>query len=447
MIHWDYFPIMVFTFFILLLHFFISPSRDDLTYGNVYYKIPVLAFISQAYYGWSSRIIIMPVAAFFAGNPFVLFSVFNITMFFLLAMMISKLFVYENKRKMNWIIVLLLASVPIVSMLTTAGWIVTSIHYLWPLTLSLVALYPLKKIYYNEVMRWYEYPVYLVATVFGMNMEIMAAILVSVYLLFSLFFIYKKKLSFYTMMITVLLIGNVIFTLLCPGNLARDLIETAARFPEYASLGLFQKLTLSAVSYIISIDQNFIMLIIMGLAWIFSWQKYKTWGPRLVGVIPFIFCVLIEMARIFVMNPKFACLVNMISGIKIADWISVKSITTGVPGSYHYLTFMAMTLFAFSLLAMTVTLFKDSKKIWIAVLVMGAGIMSRVVMGFSPTVYASGSRTFLFQYIAMMIFGLLMYQEFNQNLTAKNQKRVLMVIAFMAICGYVESFLKLILNM
>ena len=447
MIHWDYFPIMVFTFFILLLHFFISPSRDDLTYGNVYYKIPVLAFISQAYYGWSSRIIIMPVAAFFAGNPFVLFSVFNITMFFLLAMMISKLFVYENKRKMNWIIVLLLASVPIVSMLTTAGWIVTSIHYLWPLTLSLVALYPLKKIYYNEVMRWYEYPVYLVATVFGMNMEIMAAILVSVYLLFSLFFIYKKKISFYTMMITVLLIGNVIFTLLCPGNLARDLIETAARFPEYASLGLFQKLTLSAVSYIISIDQNFIMLIIMGLAWIFSWQKYKTWGPRLVGVIPFIFCVLIEMARIFVMNPKFAALVNMISGIKIVDWISVKSITTGVPGSYYYLTFMAMMLFAVSLLAMTVTLFKDSKKIWIAVLVMGAGIMSRVVMGFSPTVYASGSRTFLFQYIAMTIFGLLMYQEFNQNLTAKNLKRVLMVIAFMAICGYMESLLKLILNM
>ena len=80
-------------------------------------------------------------------------------------------------------------------------------------------------------------------------------------------------------------------------------------------------------------------------------------------------------------------------------------------------------------------------------LVMGAGIMSRVVMGFSPTVYESGARTFLFQYIAMTIFGLLMYQEFNQNLTAKNQKRVLMVIAFMAICGYMESFLKLILNM
>jgi len=101
MIRWDYFPMIVFTFFILILHFFISPSGDDFTYGNVFYKEPVLTFIAQAYYGWSSRIIIMPVAAFFAGNSFLLFSFFDIFIYFLLAVMISKLFVYDNKRKMN----------------------------------------------------------------------------------------------------------------------------------------------------------------------------------------------------------------------------------------------------------------------------------------------------------------------------------------------------------
>lgn len=435
---------MVFTFFIFILHFFLGPSGDDFTYGNVFYKEPVLTFVAQAYYGWSSRIIIMPVAAFFAGNSFLLFSLFDVAIYFLLAMMISRLFVDDNPYQMNWIIVLLLASVPFVSMLTTAGWIVTSIHYLWPLTLSLVALYPLKKISYHEVMRWYEYPVYLVATVFGMNMEITAAILVCVYVLFSLFFIYKKKISYYTLMITVLLIGNFIFTLLCPGNAVRDLSEIAARFPEYASFGLLQKLTLSAVSYIVTIDQNFIMLIILGLAAFFTWQKYQTWGPRLIGMIPFIFGVLIETARVVILSPKFACLVNMITGIKIADWISLKNITTGVPGNDHYLVAMAMVVFAVSLMVMTFILFKDSKKLEIAILVMGAGIMSRVVMGFSPTVYESGARTFLFQYIAMTIFGLLLYQEFNPNLTPKNRKRVLTVIAVLGICGYLESFLKLI---
>lgn len=443
-IHWDYFPMLIFAFFILILHFFIRPSGDDIVYGTVFYKEPVMTLISQAYFGWSSRIIIMPVAAFFAGNSYGLFSFFDVLIYCLLPFMISKLFVYDNKYKMNWVIVLLLACVPFVSMLTTAGWIVTSIHYLWPLTLSLVALYPLKKIYFNECIRWFEYPIYLIATVFGMNMEIMAAILVSFYFLFGIFFIYKKNSSAYTIFITIILIGNLIFTLLCPGNAVRDLAEIASHFPEYASLGFIQKLTLSATSYIVTIDQNFIMLVVLGLAWIFSWKMYKTWMPRIIGIMPFIFSVLIEMVRVIVLSPKFAGAFNILTGNNIRNWIAIKSITGGVPGIYHGLAFVAMILFAISLLMMTFILFKDSKKLWIAILIMGAGIMTRVVMGFSPTVYESGARTFLFQYIAMVIYGLLLYQEFNPSLTDKNKKILLIALTIVATCGYLESLLKLI---
>lgn len=82
-----------------------------------------------------------------------------------------------------------------------------------------------------------------------------------------------------------------------------------------------------------------------------------------------------------------------------------------------------MSFCVVSLLLMTYFLFKDSDKFGIAVLVMGASIMSRVIMGFSPTVYESGTRTFLFQCIAMVIFGLLMYREFNPQLTQINQKK------------------------
>ncbi|MBC3889282.1 hypothetical protein GH810_13255 [Acetobacterium paludosum] len=441
--HWNYFPILVFTFFILIMHFFLSPSGDDITYGTIFYKEPVLTFISQSYYEWSSRIIIMPIAAFFAGNSFFLFSIFDVFVYFLLAFMISKLFVYDNQRKMNWIIVLLLACVPFVSMLTTAGWVVTSIHYFWPLTLSLVALYPLKKILFNEAIKWYEYPVYFIATVFGMNMEIMAAILVSFYFIFCIFFIAQKNISRYTIFTTIVLIGNLIFILLCPGNTVRDIAEIASQFPEYASFGLLQKMTLSATSFIVTIDQNFIMLTVLGLAWLYSWKKYQTGVPRIMGILPFVICALIDMARVVVLSPKFACGYKLLTGNNITDWISFQGITSGTLGVYHYLVLAAMTIFVISLMAMTITLFKDSQKLWIAVLVMGAGIMSRVAMGFSPTVYKSGARTFLFQYIAMAILGLLIYQEFNSSLSPKNQKRVIWGLALLAICGYLESLCKL----
>ncbi|MBU4438373.1 MAG: hypothetical protein KJ779_02280, partial [Firmicutes bacterium] len=422
--HWEYFPMLIFAFFILLFHLFVSPSGDDITYGTVFYKEPVLTFICGAYNSWSSRIIIMPVAAFFAGNSFGLFSIINVFVYFLLSFMISKLFVYEKNLKTNWVIVFLLACVPFVSMMTTAGWVVTSIHYLWPLTFSLVAIYPIKKIFFRERIRGYEYPLYIVATLFGMNMEIVAAILVTIYLVFAIYFIYKKSLNWYLIIMAIVLLGNIAFIFLCPGNGVREVSEIVANFPEYSTFGFIQKLTVSATSHVFSIDQNFINMVVLAMAWLFCWNKYKSWLPRIIGISPFIFCVLINIFRIIVLSPKFDCLFCLLTGNKIDDWVTFIGITTGYLGFNHYLLLIFMSSFVVSLFLITYLLFKDSNKLGIAVLVMGASIMSRVVMGFSPTVYESGARTFLFQYVAMVIFGLLMYQEFNSLLTPVNQKKL-----------------------
>jgi len=443
-VHWDYFPMLVFGLLVLIFHFFVRPSGDDIIYGTVFYHEPVLTFIHDAYYTWSSRILIMPVAAFFSGNPFWLFSIMNVMIYLLLAIMISKLFVYENKLKTNWVLVFLLVCVPFVTMMTTAGWVVTSIHYLWPLTFCLVAIYPLKKRCLGEVVQWYEYPIYFVAAIFAMNMEIVAAILMSVYLVFSSYFIYKKKISIYVTLMAIIFVGNLVFIFLCPGNGIREVSEIAANFPEYATFGFLQKLTISATSHMFSIDQNFILLTVMAMAGLFSWQKYKSWPPRIIGISPFIFCVLINAFRIIVFNPKFNFLLCEFTGNTIDNWVTFTGITTGYLGFYHYLGFVFMSIFVVILALMTYILFKDSDKLGIAVLVMGASIMSRAVMGFSPTVYESGARTFLFQYIAMVIFGILMYNEFNPLMTCDNQKKLLILLGFMGIIGYLESFLKLV---
>lgn len=80
---------------------------------------------------------------------------------------------------------------------------------------------------------------------------------------------------------------------------------------------------------------------------------------------------------------------------------------------------------------------------WIAVLVMGAGIMARAVMGFSATVYESGARTFLFTYIALAIYGLLLYLEFKPDLSEKTQKILIISLGIVSVLGYFESFLKI----
>lgn len=443
-VHWDYFPMLVFGLLILIFHFFVRPSGDDIVYGTVFYHEPVLTFIHDAYYSWSSRIVIMPVAAFFAGNAFSFFSIINVIIYLLLFFMISRLFVYENKLKTNWVLVFLLVCVPFVSMMTTAGWVVTSIHYLWPLTFGLVAIYPIKKYCLGEVIQWYEYPFCFLAAIFSMNMEIVAAILMSVYLAFSLYFIYKRMSSIFVILMAIILVGNIGFIFLCPGNGIREASEIVANFPEYVTFGFIQKLTISATSHMFSIDQNYILLAVTAMAAVFSWQKYKSWLPRIIGISPFIFCVLINIFRVIILSPKFSFLFYEMTGNTIDSWVTFTGITTGYLGFYHYLVFVFMSIFVVILLLMTYILFKDSDKFGIAVLVMGASIMSRVVMGFSPTVYESGARTFLFQYVAIVIFGILMYSEFKPLMTGNDQKKLFQLLGFMGLFGYLESFLKLI---
>ncbi|KNZ43075.1 hypothetical protein AKG39_02660 [Acetobacterium bakii] len=440
--HWEYFPFIVFAFLMLMLHLGMKSYGDDLVYREVLRNQSLWMYITNAYEQWSSRIIIMPVAVFFAGQGFGLFSMADAVVYFLLPFIISKIFVSDHKWEHNWIIVFLLACVPFATMMSTAGWVVTSIHYLWPLTIGLVALYPLKKILLEESIKWYEYIIYFAALIFGINMEIMAAIIMTFYIAFSLFLICKKKLSWFLILGTIISIGNLVFILICPGNSVRELAEIATRFPDYIDLGVIQKISLSFTASLICIDQNFILLVITGMALVFSWHKDKM--TRIVGVITFIFGLLVNLARVILMSPKFNGLLSKIEGVNITDWIDYNKLMNVVPGLYHYIILVGMMISSLFLMGLTFLLFKNSKKMWIAVMVMGAGIMSRVVMGFSATVYESGARTFLFEYVSFAIYGLLLYQEFKPELSGKTQRLLIQALCFFAIAGYLESFLRVL---
>jgi len=77
-------------------------------------------------------------------------------------------------------------------------------------------------------------------------MEIMAAIIMTFYVAFSIFFIFKKKMPWFILLQTIILIGNMGFIITCPGNVARDLAEAASRFPEYVNLNLIEKVAFSS---------------------------------------------------------------------------------------------------------------------------------------------------------------------------------------------------------
>ena len=75
---------------------------------------------------------------------------------------------------------------PIVLM-NGAGWAATTINYMWPLATGLFALIPIRKIWDEEKIKFWQYPLYIIAMIFATNQEQVCAILLGTYLLFTVF--------------------------------------------------------------------------------------------------------------------------------------------------------------------------------------------------------------------------------------------------------------------
>jgi hypothetical protein len=66
--------------------------------------------------------------------------------------------------------------------------------------------------------------------------------------------------------------------------------------------------------------------------------------------------------------------------------------------------------------------FQNKKRFWLALYIMAAGFITRLAMGFSPTVWASSTRTYLFFYIAMIVDAALVLIEIQENSSVLKMK-------------------------
>lgn len=426
------------------LQLFLSPHGDDIAYSVYFKQYSLISFCQMVVNDWSSRVIIMPIAAFFADGRFNIFLVINTVGYFLLPFFISKIFVKKGDRMANWILVFLLFTVPLLEMMQSAGWLVTNIHYFWPLIFGFIGLYPIKKVFFDEKIVWYEYLIYFLATIFAANMEIMAAVLVAFYFIFTVYFLVLKKKHWLMFAQSAIVFLSLVVALLCPGNSVRGILEIQQYFPEYIHLELLDKIVLSLTPVITSIDPNLIFIAITMMMGIYIFMNFQKILPRIMGFFPLILCLLINFFRLFREGIRGSDLIKWMVGSDNYESVQFEELMNVIPGDINYLIFFLVGLFYFALLTYTFIIFKDSKWLWLAVLVLTCGIMTRLVMGLSPTVFASGNRTFLFQYVANAVYGLIFFLAFPRFWREKAKNIFVIAIGAMGSLGYCISLFRVI---
>ena len=246
-------------------------------------------YVIFRYNNWTSRVIIEIFLVIFTAKFPLLWRIFDSLMYVIIAYSIKRIFLNSKEDKITWIAVILVSMIPIL-LVREAGWIATSVNYIWPIACGLVSLIPIRKCLDNQKINVIEYLIYLPFTLYAVNSELVCACILVTYIIFSIYLIIKKKMRPIIILILLLSIISIIFILICPGNSVRTAQEKATYFSDYNNLSLIEKILIGIIStmnyYLFNF--NIIYFIFTFIMMIIIFRKYDNIIFKLIGSFPFI---------------------------------------------------------------------------------------------------------------------------------------------------------------
>ena len=376
---------------------------DDVNYYlNVFDQMSVWEYIVSRYQGWSSRLIIdLLVAVLIHALPI-----------WKCATVLLAISIYHNLVRLcaaaegtqlilcRFSALFLLLLYPFHNDMQSAGWVATSINYFWVLAALLSAVNSLKKYSDTHHLTGPEWTVFIVSFIFCTDQEQSAIIFL---MLSAALFVkrsYTEKKPDYPVLI--LIAANaaiVVFELTCPGNASRAMANTDYWMPAFSGFTLPDKSYMGVYAiyaYFIcgveTIHKPLLMLTILivifaglimsGSRSVFSRILTVTDGIAILFETGFVATRVLGDLN----NPILHKILYNPGQIDRVDWNAKR---TFLPLIITALIFGSFAGYIISI---------SKKSVIFSLMLLVSGLVSELIMGFSPTIWASCERTAIFSY-------------------------------------------------
>lgn len=413
-------------YFGIMLSFFMAINvilGDDMTFKNILKdnNYDIIGISINRYFTHESRFLVIGLAYLNLLMPFILWKISNALVYTLIAYFISKLILKKEDMFIGSIIVISLIFLFDLQIFQTAGWITTFSVYTYTLLGTLLSLYILKKIANNEKVRKIEYIIYGIITIYAANLEQNLIIIIAFYFFFSVWMIIKKNINIYPIIMTVLVFLEFIFIITCPGNKQRIIEETRIFFPDYANYHFPQKVDLGLFSVSKSIIEPFfiatLLLLIIAMFLAIQNKKFKGILKYVLGIIP----TFLYLSLYFVYKRSNG---NIVIGSKSELFIDI----------FTVLLFLSIALIVFLKV-------ENKMKRNIICLTLMLGFVSKFIMGFSASVWASRDRTGYLLFISIIVSIVMIIDELKL-LNEENVSKILISSAVvLGSYGFVNSLI------
>jgi hypothetical protein len=400
-------PFVFLLIVMLLMHKLIYFSGDDFYFGYMLkqYHYNIVNYLTFRYNNWSSRIIIEICFVIFNYININIWKVVDSLIYTMIAVYISKLFNKSNNTHFNWLIVLLVLIYPFTDM-SSAGYVTTTIAYVWPLFALLYLFNNVENIINGHKLKWYHYVLSIPLLFLANGMEQSCLLMIGFLSLYILKLILDKKFDFknhwYIVVLIVFSIMYLVFILTCPGNKVRSASETLTWYPNYANYHLFSKLYLGIIPTLSIFLQNRVVITIFSLMLClctFKCTKNKTFRILSIIVLAYFGCFSLFREQILNIFPYLKYYFDIIFASDTIHSITLKNILP--------ITSISIISLIIGILLYVIFGKNNLKPLFIYL----ASLCSRMVMGFSPTVFASNNRTAFFMYFGLLIIIFMLYQN------------------------------------
>lgn len=382
-------PFFIFLTVALIIHFFLPLKWGDDEVFSAEAALPLKEFL----YG-SSRILTDTMTYIF-NRYNILWRLFNPCVLTLLASTLSKIL----SVKSVWIKYFVCVAVAFPTMaIVDAGFIATTVNYLWPITFGMVSLLIFQNIAAGKKVPFYTLVAGIPLMVYAINMEQMSAILTASFLIGCAYlFAIKKRFHLYPLIQLAISLFGLIYAYM--GNTSQDnsrmVREIGRFFPDFEKLSVLQKAELGFSSTMHGLTMDLRLAFVAFLAFtaflaVVAFRKKVHISARIASIVPLAFTVICTVYNT----------VKPIQAIK----------NFRLEKAEYLFSPLFDILFAVVLVCVLYTvahIIKNKQLTLISYTVLAAGLASRMLMGFSPTVWASGYRTFCIMIISFIIVSVI----------------------------------------
>lgn len=401
-----YAPFMLVLVIAVLYHLKIGEiSGDDPFFAAATDDKAMWQFLSERYQTWTSRIVIDFLVVSLVDH-LIVWKILDIIVFSSMPVLFAK--ILGDTKLVRWCSAAAILLYPFHDV-GSAGWVTTTINYLWPIWGILLVGVLVKKVLSQEKILWYEIAAGVIGCILASSHEQAAVVLFIILLLAGIWLLRKHclKVPVYYLMLLINM-ASLIFILTCPGNGNRNAVGTVD-MPEFANYTLFDKAYLGLLSiervFIANVDIVFFMVVLLLAALVYI--KTSDYKKTLISSLAVL--ILLGQSVIKTAYPELNGL--FVVPEQVTVW-SYGELSAWIP-----MVYLAVTVA--SILAALFWLMEDMQEYISAVLLLGCGFAAGLVIGFTATIYVSGDRVYITLYFILLFISVYCIRRMEKELRDK----------------------------